>query len=392
MSIMQNGNGKFDIILVGLGLVAVKHMKAVLNLPGAVGSLTLVDPNVAAYDKLQRQFGKDFDRMKLPVTYAADLEKALSADNIKQSAQRACLIVALATPSNLHFSQAELALKSGAHCLIEKPITLDLEEAHSLLKLSEEANRKVAVGHIYRYFPLVSRLKKALAQGLIGEITSGSMQVEWGHDQAYYDQADWRGKYACDGGVLLNQTIHGLDFLSYLIDSPIVAADCYLAQLKHEMEAEDYAAAIMKDAKGRPFTLVTTTTSVPALHQATFKLLGKNGDLLLGFKNKRLRFTLHDAHGDSLITLRFILSCLPELFKNSFFATLQRFFNPHQAIYENLFAACQDPAVELLAPLEAGISALEAVFTLYGAAKRTKFTPKEDAVHNAAEMSDFFRK
>lgn len=388
---MSAQNVKFDIILVGLGAVAAKHLQALCHLATDINSITLIDPRQAAYVQCESRFGATFKKAAIPLTYAADLNAALALPQLISSGQKGTLITAITTPSNLHYPQAKAALESFAHCLIEKPVTLDLQEAKTLLELSQRQKRQVAVGHIYRYFPLVGEIKELLQSGLIGELLSGSMQIEWGHDQAYYDQAAWRGKYASDGGVLLNQTIHALDFLSFLIDSKLTNGTCYLAKLNHRMEAEDYAAAIMQDELHRPFSLVTTTAALPARHQAQFKLLGTKGDLLLGFADKKLQFAVHDAQGKSL-TLKLLLQLVPKLLRNqSLAAVWQKIKNPHQAIYENLFAACHaKKQVQLRAPLACGCAALETVFMLYSAAQKIHFTAAKEAISKSAEMTTFF--
>ncbi len=376
---MLTPDSKYQLIIVGLGRVAIKHLKAFYNLREFFASLILVEPNKQQIERFCVQ-----NQKYLPdtVLFFSDLAEALAK---QPEAKR---IVAITTPSNLHYEQAKLALENNCHCLIEKPVTLNLTEANDLLVLSQSKHLQVAIGHIYRYIPLVKELQTCLASGMIGKILMAKLELEWGHSQEYYDQAAWRGTYAKDGGVLMNQSIHALDLLFYLLDSKLAKGTAYLAQLNHTIEAEDYAACLLVDNRGRQINLNCTTSTLPNQHYASFKLIGESGDLTLSMHNKSFKVSIHNKNGQERFW-RLAIFLLPLYWRNRGPHAWTSWTNPHQAIYADLISSIENDHA-CLANLESGISALQAVLTLYKAAQTESYANNEPLAESKS-MQDFFK-
>jgi UDP-N-acetyl-2-amino-2-deoxyglucuronate dehydrogenase len=90
--------------------------------------------------------------------------------------------------------------------------------------------------------------------------------VRWWRSQSYYDSGGWRGTWELDGGgVLINQAIHSVDLLQWLI-GPVVEVTAYTGLLAHErIEVEDTAVAILKFEGGALGTIFATTAAYPGL-------------------------------------------------------------------------------------------------------------------------------
>lgn len=69
--------------------------------------------------------------------------------------------VSIATPTSTHFVVAEMAMQAGVHCLVEKPFTLDTDEADALITMAQERHLVLAVGHIKRVHPAILHLRQA---------------------------------------------------------------------------------------------------------------------------------------------------------------------------------------------------------------------------------------
>ena len=199
-----------SVVIVGCGRVAVKHLKSISKLSG-LELKGVVDTNA---DSAKRLLSSVKGFADTPVF--ADYKEAIDA--VKPD------ITAVTVPSGLHFEIAKYAMEHGSNLLLEKPMTMSDCEARQIYDLSRSTGRKIAMGHIYRYLPIVNILRQDIATGKFGKVTHGTINVRWGHGDDYYDSAAWRGTWKSDGGALMNQTIHAIDLLVWLMGSEPVEA------------------------------------------------------------------------------------------------------------------------------------------------------------------------
>lgn len=78
--------------------------------------------------------------------------------------------VVVATPPHTHFQVVRECLMNGLHVLVEKPLTLSSADAYELIRIAEERNRVLMVGHTFEYNPAVRALKEMIDSGELGEI------------------------------------------------------------------------------------------------------------------------------------------------------------------------------------------------------------------------------
>ncbi len=308
------------LIIIGAGRVAAKHVKAARVLKDKIKLIAVVDTDNEAAKRL-------IEASKLPYSSAikvySDYEAAIK--ELKPD------MAAITLPSGLHFKVATYALNNNCNILLEKPMTMSSAESHSLYDLSKEKGLKIAMGHIYRYFPLVKLIKEDIAAGKFGDITHGTITVRWGHDQAYYDQAAWRGTWKSDGGAMMNQTIHAIDLLIWLMNSDAVEATALIAKRSHNIEAEDTGMAVLRLHSGALAQIEGTTSTSPSEQMACFNILGTKGSIELGLHNKKPFLSIKNETGKSL-NLSYISRQLKEGGIKSFTYAL----NPHTAIYNDL--------------------------------------------------------
>ena len=84
--------------------------------------------------------------------------------------------VVVVTPASTHYNIVKLCLNNNLHVLVEKPLTVDVDEAQELYKLSEEKNRKLMVGHTYLFNSCVEKMKEIINDNSFGKIHSISME------------------------------------------------------------------------------------------------------------------------------------------------------------------------------------------------------------------------
>lgn len=347
--------------LIGCGRVSVKHLKAILKKNSGLSLTAIVDSNPQAPARLLHDAGLSDSKAKkllAGIRLYTDFEEMLQKEKPE--------VVAITVPSGLHYKFAKAAILSGSNVLLEKPMTMCSSEARELYELSESTGKKIAMGHIYRYFPMVGNLRRDIAAGVFGTISHGSVIVRWGHDQAYYDQAAWRGTWKSDGGALMNQSVHALDLLCWLMNGTAVSASAMLARRFHDIEAEDVAIGMLTlDNQTLCHIEGTTTTSIHD-HEASFFINGSKGTLRVGLRKGKPFFDIRDAEGHKKGFYYFRKDL-----KENGFAGLLSLLNPHAGIYADLVLAIHENR-NPVADAKSGYTSVDMVLALYQSAKEKK--------------------
>ena len=181
--------------------------------------------------------------------YATEKYQCRGYDDYKIMLQNPDIqIVSICTPSGLHARMAIDAIAAGKHVLIEKPMAMSLGEADAVIAAAKCAGVKIAVVHQNRFNTAVVKLRAALEQGKFGQLTHGSAVVRWNRNDHYYEQAPWRGTWAQDGGCLLNQSIHNIDLLQWMM-GPVESVFGYTVTALRKIEGEDIGAVVLKFKK-----------------------------------------------------------------------------------------------------------------------------------------------
>ncbi|MBQ1553609.1 MAG: Gfo/Idh/MocA family oxidoreductase [Clostridia bacterium] len=188
--------------------------------------------------------------------------------------------VCVCTPSGYHAENAVFLLERNKHLIIEKPLAVDLRQAQSIVDAAKKSGRTVASVAQLRCCKDVRRLKDILASGVIGRPVSAQLSMIYHRDEAYYKDSGWHGTLALDGGgALINQGIHGVDLLLWLL-GPVRRVSAAKATLRHEIEAEDTLAALLEFENGCLCTL-SAATSVSHGQPRTLTVFGTQGSAVL---------------------------------------------------------------------------------------------------------------
>jgi len=172
--------------------------------------------------------------------------------------------VSICLPSALHATAAIEALYAGKHVLVEKPVDITLAAADRLIAAQRETGLTVSVVSQRRFQEPARQIKQAVDSGSLGRITSGIVESAFYRPQSYYEGDDWRGTLAVDGGgALMNQGIHALDLLVWMLGRP-VRVSAQTGQLAHhDIEVEDVAAATITFESGALGLLLASTAAYP---------------------------------------------------------------------------------------------------------------------------------
>lgn len=259
--------------LIGCGRVSTNHIKAaVCNNLEIVAVCDLVPEHM---ENVLRAHGLE---EKKTIKRYTDYKEMI--------AENAIDLISIATESGIHGEIALYCIENGVHVIIEKPMAMSLEEADRIIALSEEKNVKVCACHQNRFNIAVQETRKALESGRFGKLSHGAVHVRWNRGKEYYAQAPWRGTWLQDGGALMNQCIHGIDLLRWMMGDEVESVYGVTKQQFHDyLEAEDLGMAIVKFKNGAIATIEGTTNVYPQNLEETLYLFGETGTVKLGGKS-----------------------------------------------------------------------------------------------------------
>ncbi len=254
---------KYGFGLIGCGRIARNHLKAITSLDNArLAAVCDVDPG-----RLTEASGQYGGRAY------GDYREMLKDPEVE--------IVSICTPSGLHARMAVDAMNAGKHVLVEKPMAMSLKEAAAMTAAAAQNGVKLGVVHQNRFNKAIVKVRKALDEGRFGKLTHGAITVRWHRDTNYYAQAPWRGTWAQDGGCLMNQSIHNIDLLQWLM-GPVESVFAYTATNARTIEGEDAAVAVLKFANGAFATIEASTTIFPSNFEETLHIFGTSGTAGIG--------------------------------------------------------------------------------------------------------------
>lgn len=328
-----------NFAIVGCGHIAKKHAEAIRNTENSrlVAVCDTVPENMFFYEE---NYGAQ------PFT---DLEKMLERPEID--------IVCVCTPSGLHAPLTVKAANAGKHVIVEKPIALTIADAETMIRSCRQNGVKLAVVHPNRFRPAVQELRQLMDKGCFGKLSHANATVRWNRNQNYYDQAVWRGTKSFDGGVLMNQAIHNLDLLIWLMGD-VESVESMAATRLRNIEAEDVSVGIVRFANGALGVVEAAATIYPRNLEETLSIFGETGTAKIGGVTANLFEHLNVESLDEEETANIM-----ERVKNDPFGT-----PGHQCIIEDMVKAIQEDR-EPIVNGEDGKRALKLVLDFYESAE-----------------------
>ena len=333
-------------VLIGCGRIATNHIKAVLN--NHLEFAAVCDADSEHMESLLKKHGLEKDAS---IRRYTDYEKMI--EEVQPD------LAGIATESGIHAKIALFCIDHGVHCIIEKPIAMSIEDADEIVRRAKEKNVKVSACHQNRFNLAVQETRRALLEGRFGKLSHGSVHVRWNRNEGYYEQAGWRGKWASDGGALMNQCIHGIDLLRWMFGDEVEEVyGVTRQQFHHYLEAEDLGLAIVKFKNGAVATIEGTTNVYPQNLEETLYIFGEKGTVKLGGKSTNNIDVWEFADAKESDSQN---RGLKE-------ATSNVYGNGHTSLYADVIDAIQtdrDPYVDAVA----GRNALELVLAVYQSQK-----------------------
>lgn len=335
--------------IIGCGAISKNHIAAALNTGLEIVALCdIVDTGMPAL--LEQMPEETRKNVKTYADYKVMLNE-LHPD-----------LVAIATGSGVKTMIALDCIAAGANVIIEKPIALSLQAADSIIAAAKEKGVQVCVCHQNRLNPAVQAIHQAAEEGRFGRMLHGSARILWNRNKAYYDAAKWRGTWKSDGGTLMNQCIHSIDILRWLMGGEVEQVFAYTDRQVHDyIEAEDIGVAVVKFKGGAYATIEGTVNVYPKNLEESLTLLGETGTVQAGGKSLNVIETWNFADKDDSAAVRETFGENPPAVPGL----------GHTRIYEDMIDAIRNHRAPCVSA-EEGRKAIELILGIYQSAATGK--------------------
>lgn len=249
--------------IVGGGMIGAVQAAAIQQINGA---------------KLVAACGRDEART---AEFAAKFGCAVYTDYDRFLQHPGLQVINICTPSGTHAELGIRAAEAGKHVLTEKPIETTLEKADALIAACDRAGVKLGVIFQSRFLPAVQRIKQAIDEGRLGKLMLGDALVKWYRAPEYYAPGTWRGTLKMDGGgALINQAIHTVDLLRWMM-GPVESAFAMKAALRYpHIEAEDTLVGNVRFQNGALGVVQAMTSAKPGFKRR-LEISGERGTIIL---------------------------------------------------------------------------------------------------------------
>ena len=324
--------------IIGMGNIGKHHAGYLLD--GKVDRCQLTAVCSTSPDKLADYAAKG-------VTVFRDAKELLSSKKVEA--------VIIATPHYQHTTLGIAAFDAGLHLMVEKPISAHKADAEKLIK-AHKKNTKLVVGGMFqlRVEPRYEKIRALIRGGDLGEIVRVNwVNTDWFRSEAYYVSSAWRATWKGEGGgVLINQCLHNLDVLQWLLGMPVsVRGYCQLGRF-HQIEVEDNVTAYLEWSNGATGVFVSSTGEAPGANR--FEIVGTRGTLVL--ENGKLMFTRNAVDMVEFSRTAKIGFSKPEAKTEE--VSFANAAAPHAALTQNFVNAILDGEL-LIAPGQDGIHSVE---------------------------------
>lgn len=328
--------------LIGCGRIAKRHIQAATENEVTVTALCDLETQKAC--RLIEEF--DLRRANENIAVYSNYQELIRA--------RRPDVVAIATESGSHAEIALFCLRHGVHVLIEKPIALNDRDADAIIRVAKEYGRQVGICHQNRFNLATQYLWRTVADGSLGAITHACVNIRWHRSREYYRQAPWRGTWLQDGGVIMNQCIHGIDLLLWIMGSPVRRVFGAARNFNHPyIEVEDSGVAIIEFANGTVATFEGSASIYESASETALYIFGHEGAIKIGGPALNILEKLQCSAKD-----------LPLSGTNLSESVINVYGNSHPRLYADMIDAVQTGREPLVTAAD-GKMAMDVVLAIY---------------------------
>ncbi len=266
---------KLNFAIIGCGRISYKHVEGLVENKDVANLVATCDVKLELAESKRDEYINKMNSEDVNVTAFEDYKVML--EEIKDID-----VVTIATESGYHAEIAIYCMNKGKHVVIEKPMAMSIEDAEEMIKVAKANNVKLAVAHQNRFNRPIQKMREAVEAGRFGRIMNGTARVLWRRDDNYYKQAPWRGTWDLDGGTLMNQCIHNIDLMQWMLGGDVerVYAEC--DTFRNPIEGEDFGAIIVRFKSGAIGIVEGSAVVYPKNLEETLGVFGTEGTAVIG--------------------------------------------------------------------------------------------------------------
>jgi len=265
--------GKLKFAIIGCGRISYKHIEGIINNDDEAVLVAVcdIDENKAITRKNEYLDNKN---EYVSVNVYTDYKEMLDKESID--------VVTIATESGYHADIAIYCMDNGKHVICEKPMALSIEDSDKMIETARKNNVKLAVSHQNRFNPPIQKLRNAIENNRFGKLVNGTARILWNRNMNYYKQASWRGTWELDGGTLMNQCIHNIDLLQWMMGGEIDTVYAQCDTFLRDIEGEDFGAIIIRFKNGTIGIVEGSACVYPKNLEETLSIFGEKGTVCIG--------------------------------------------------------------------------------------------------------------
>lgn len=263
---------KLKYALIGCGRISKWHVEAAAKNNDdiiMVSACDIIKDSAAEKAEIYKGFFKDAE-----VKIYTDYKEMLDKEEID--------IVSIATESGYHPEIAIYCMNKGKHVIIEKPMALSTKDADDMIETASRNNVKLCVSHQNRFNKVIKQLRTSIEGNRFGRLVNGMASIRWNRNMGYYEQAPWRGTWELDGGTLMNQCIHDIDLLQWMMGGEVESVYAQTGNYLRDIAGEDFGAIIVRFKNGAVGIIEGSACVYPKNLEETLSIFGEKGAVVIG--------------------------------------------------------------------------------------------------------------
>lgn len=264
---------KLKFAIIGCGRISKNHIKAIID-NSDIAQLVSVCDVARERATLCKEAYENNELIQGKVSTFSNFKEMLDKVDIDA--------VAIATESGYHSEIAIYSMIKGNHVLVEKPMALSIEDADKMIKCAKNNSVKLCVCHQNRFNPSIKKLRTSIEEGSFGKLINGTARILWNRTMDYYNKAPWRGTWKLDGGTLMNQCIHNIDLLQWMLGGEIVSVYGQCGTFLRNIQGEDFGSIIIRFKNGAIGIVEGSACVYPENLEETLSIFGEKGTVVIG--------------------------------------------------------------------------------------------------------------